>query len=153
MPLFVAIGMAVAFAAFGAIALRAGWPDLKRAIQSRHWPRVEGLVEEVAESSHRTHGDGGSSEGREYRVRFCYVVDGRAFAGQWTSLISNRNRPGGCQFRAEQLVDVFYDPANPSAGRLFRGVKFQDIFLVVGGIVFCLGAFAPVVVYFALLRR
>jgi hypothetical protein len=128
----------------------AGLPEFRTSLRLRVWPLVDCLVEGVDESVHRLRGDGPPSEGIEYRVKYGYVVDGRAWVGRWNSVISSRHRPGGCPFTVGQLVDVFYDPVNPTSARLFRGVRFQDLVLVVCGVVFLLGALLPIGVYFAL---
>jgi hypothetical protein len=127
--------------------LRAGLPVCRRAIESRHWPRVDGLVESVHEVVHRARGEGFDENGREFRVRFYYVVAGEGRSGMWTSLISSRNKQGGCPFKEGEVVDVFYDPLNPGTARLFRGLTLRDAFPLVGAVIFALSSGVPIVAY------
>ena len=140
MQLFAMILMVAAFLGFGLLAIYAGREDLKRAWASRRWPAVEGLVEKVAEDTHRMHGRGRASQGVQYRVNYCYVVADDLYHGRWESLTSSRHRVGGCPFRAESVVPVYYDPAKPEVSRLFKGVKGRDLFAPLCGAVFIAGA-------------
>lgn len=150
MPVIVVILLSAACLFFGGLCVRTGWGDFSRALRSRRWPKADGLVEAVDEHETRLQGENPGEIAREYRVRFSYVVAGRALQGSWTSLASTRHRPGACRFRAGDVVDVFYDPAEPSVARLFRRVTAREGILVIGGAVFLALSVSPIVVFILL---
>jgi hypothetical protein len=150
MPLPVALGLALVLLAFGLLALLVGWPDLRRALASSRWPRTDALIEEVTESLHSTSGRGRARSARRYHVRYSYVVQGRAHTGRWESLASTAHRTGAAPFRAGELVAAFHDPAAPAESRLFNTVRFQDVFLVLGGLVFFAAIPGLILVYLRL---
>ncbi|MDQ5977307.1 MAG: hypothetical protein QG602_279 [Verrucomicrobiota bacterium] len=137
----------------GSMLLYAGWPDFRRAIRSLRWSRTDGVVESVDESVHLIRDDAQSDEGRQYRVAFSYLADGHRRKSHWTSLIAIHHKAGGCLFTVGQVIAVYYDPEDPSSARLFRGVKFQDLFLVAGGVAFLAATLLPIAVYFALAQK
>ena len=153
MPLSAAILISLVFVAFGVIAIYAGIPDVKRALASRKWPKTNGLIEEVSEESHRTKGKGRSRIAIEYKVKYHYVVDDRAYTGKWNSLISTSNKPGMCLFKKGDVTDVYFDPISFSESRLFRGMRFQDVFLVTAGVIFSLSSIFPIIVYLKLAQK
>lgn len=142
--------IALVFAALGAISIYTGIPDIKRALASRRWPKTNGLIESVSEESHRAKGKGRSRIAIEYKVKYHYIVDDRAYTGKWNSLISTSNKPGMCLFKKGDVTDVYFDPASPSESRLFRGIKFQDTFLFMAGIIFAIFSIFPIIVYLKL---
>ncbi|GEM_PF-2528902 len=145
-----AVLLVVGAAGFGVLLLRAGWSDLKRAWASRRWPTVEGLVEKVSEETHRMRGEGRASQGIQYQVKYCYSVADDLYHGRWESLISSSHRLGGCPFKAESVVSVYYDPEKPGISRLYRGVKAKGLFLPLGGAVFILAAIGAAPIFGAL---
>jgi hypothetical protein len=153
MPLSAVILIALVFAAFGAIGIYAGLPDFNRAIASRKWPKTNGLIEEVSEESHRPKGKGQSRIAIEYKVRYHYVVDDKAYTGKWNSLISTSNKPGMCLFKKGDVTDVYFDPVSFSDSRLFRHIRFQDIFLLIAGGIFTLFSVFPVILYLKLAQK
>ncbi|GAB5559993.1 MAG: hypothetical protein SynsKO_16400 [Synoicihabitans sp.] len=83
----------------------------------------------------------------EFVAKYDYIVAGTRHEGRWQSLASTRAKSGQHPYATQQDVTVYYAPEDASVSRLERGVKFRDLFLVLGGSVFLAGAGIIAVVY------
>lgn len=145
--MFAVILISLVFAAIGMTAIRAGIPDIKRALASRKWRKTDGLIEKISEESHLNKGRGRALISIEYKAEYHYIVDDVVYTGSWKSMLSTSNKPGMCPFRLGDVVDVYFNPENSSESRLNRGVGFQDAFVFSIGVVFLLASMIPMFVY------
>lgn len=114
-----------------------GWAtETRRQIASSSWPSVPG---EVLGTTAKTWLDADNHTKYYGRVTYRYVLEGKEYTSDLTDLGSGRKRPGReealadvGQYRPGMKVTVYYDPHDPSAGVLEKGIPTVHLVLLVG---------------------
>lgn len=127
------------FASVGVIVTVWGWVIITKSGKTRHWPNVEGMIEECEAAS--------DVDDLLPHIVFCYTVNGQTYR-------RTVDFPGGVspskeftaayieKFPAGARVPVYYDPAQPDHATLEPGIGSDWMILTLGVVMtlFAVGA-------------
>ncbi len=141
------------FVIIGAVTLLLGVKTGWRAVQSRHWPSVNGLISSSKtvteiQAPDRAQGDRQTRPSRTVdraAIIYDYRVGDRTYAGSTVSFgdfgSSRKGHAGGIvtRYPSGKMVAVFYDPARPERAVLEPGFSWSLLLAPVIGLIFLIG--------------
>ncbi|GAA4430869.1 DUF3592 domain-containing protein [Bremerella cremea] len=124
------------FVAFGVVFLGYGLGQIFQAHQATQWPMVQG---EIVSSELKSHTNKNSHSWR-CEVQYAYQVEGVSYRGDRIAFGydgTNREKLHADlhrKLKAAEVVDVYYNPANPSESCLVPGIRRSAFLMIVFGL-------------------
>lgn len=135
------------FILVGGILLVIGLNLIRKGIQSKNWPKVEGSIRRSEVDVHYSMDEDGPSRDFSADIYYEYTVDGRDYGGATVKMGYSDVQGKGSSHQAVDeypegsTVDVYYDPDNPREAVLEPGIPLKTIiFMILAPLFIFIGA-------------